>query len=122
MWYGGDRPTTRSDRVDGSTLILDTGCGKRCSASYTVTVPAEVAVTGRIGTGTIDLSGVSVVDVAAADGNVTVHSASGTAAVKTGDIEGRRPARHAHARAYLGRRGQAAPGHRAGGRRADRDR
>jgi DUF4097 and DUF4098 domain-containing protein YvlB len=40
-------------------------------------VPAEVGVSGRIGTGAIDLSGVSVVDVATSDGRITVANASG---------------------------------------------
>jgi DUF4097 and DUF4098 domain-containing protein YvlB len=82
--YRGDRPTARSDRVEGSALILDTDCAKHCSASYTVTVAEDVKVTGRIGTGSIDLRGVTGVDVATSDGSVSVHNASGKVVVKTG--------------------------------------
>ncbi len=82
--YRGDQPTTRSDRVEGSALILDTDCAKHCSASYTVTVPKELKVTGRIGTGSIDLRGVTGVEVATSDGSISVHNASGKVVVKTG--------------------------------------
>lgn len=84
VWYRDTKPTGRQDRLDGSTLLLDTRCGRNCSVSYTVTVPAQVNVTGRLGTGPIDLTGVGTVDVDTHDGSIEVRDASGNVAVQTG--------------------------------------
>lgn len=84
VWYRGHAPTERTSHVDGKALVLDTNCGPRCSVTYTVTVPAEVAVTGELGSGPIDVRGVSTVSVASQDGAITVRNASGDVTVRTG--------------------------------------
>ena len=84
VWYRHDRPQQRADRMEGSTLVLDTKCGRDCSFGYTVTLPAEVSVTGHLGTGPIELNGVSTVDVSTNDGSIKVRDASGKVSVKTG--------------------------------------
>lgn len=84
VWYRHGRPQQRADRVEGSTLVLDTTCGRDCSFGYTVTLPAEVSVSGKIDTGPIDLNGVSTVDVTTNDGGVNVRDASGKVIVRTG--------------------------------------
>jgi DUF4097 and DUF4098 domain-containing protein YvlB len=83
VWYRDTRPTGRQDRLDGSTLLLDTRCGRNCSVSYTVTVPAQVNVSGHLDTGPIDLTGVGTVDVDTHDGSIGVRAASGSVAVRT---------------------------------------
>ena len=54
VWYRDTRPEERQDQLDGTTLLLDTRCGRNCSVSYTVIVPAQVNVTGHLDTGPID--------------------------------------------------------------------
>ena len=83
VWYRHDRPQQRADRVEGSTLVLDTTCGRDCTFGYTVTLPTEVSVSGHIATGSIEVSGVSTVDVSIDDGSVKVRDASGKVNVKT---------------------------------------
>jgi hypothetical protein len=83
VWYRDTRPTGRQDRLDGSTLLLDTRCGRNCSVSYTVTVPARVNVSGHLDTGPIDLTAVGTVYVDTHDGGIEVRDASGAVAVRT---------------------------------------
>ncbi len=63
VWYRDSKPAGRQDRLDGTTLVLDTRCGRNCSVSYTISVPTEVNVTGHLDTGPIDLSDVGTVTV-----------------------------------------------------------
>jgi hypothetical protein len=86
VWWRGDRdrePTDRLDRVDGTTLVLDTHCGRDCVISYDVTVPTAVNVTGRLDTGPIQLSDVGSVTVDNSDGGIDVRRASGDVTVRT---------------------------------------
>jgi DUF4097 and DUF4098 domain-containing protein YvlB len=83
VWYRDTKPTGRQDRLEGTTLLLDTRCGRTCSVSYTVTVPAQVNVTGHLDTGPIDLTAVGTVDVDTNDGSIEVRDAAGTVAVRT---------------------------------------
>jgi len=83
VWYRDTKPTGRQDRLDGTILLLDTRCGRNCSVSYTVTVPAQANVTGHLDTGPIDLTGVGTVDLDTHDGSIEVRDASGNVAVQT---------------------------------------
>lgn len=86
--YGHDKPGA-TDHRDGSVLVVTTKCGRNCGVDYTITMPAGVRVSGRNGSGDINLRGVSTVSVDVGSGNVIVHEASGAVVTKTGsgDIE-----------------------------------
>ena len=83
VWYRGTDPDVRADRLDGTTLVLDTRCGPDCSISYRVTVPTLVNVTGMLDTGPVDLSDIGAVAIDTQDGGVAVRRASGDVSVRT---------------------------------------
>lgn len=89
--YRGDRPAVATHQLAAGTLVLDTDCGRHCSADYRVTVPRGVMVTGRLGSGDIDLAGVASVDVESGSGTISVADVSGnvTAQTGSGDITAR---------------------------------
>jgi Putative adhesin len=89
--YRGDRPTVATHRLEAGTLVLDTDCGRHCSADYRVTVPEGVAVTGRVDSGDIDLTGMVSVDVETGSGIISVADVTGnvTAETGSGDINAR---------------------------------
>ena len=89
--YRGDRPKVATHRLEGSTLVLDTDCGRHCSADYRVTVPQGVAVTGRVGSGDISLAGVASADVESGSGTISITDVSGnvTAETGSGDVNAR---------------------------------
>ena len=70
--------TGKAHHVEGDKLVLDGNCGWKCSADFVVTVPAGTKVTGKSGSGDVDLEGVGDIDLNAASGNVTVTGATGT--------------------------------------------
>lgn len=74
-------------RVDGATLTLNTGCGRRCSVSYDVLAPTGVTVRGRNGSGDVTLTGVSTVQLRVGSGSIRVSRASGTVEAQTGSGE-----------------------------------
>lgn len=75
-------------RLDGTVLTLHTSCGTYCSVSFDVDAPVGVRITGENGSGPLDLSGVSDVDVRTGSGRITVKGASGpvTARSNSGPI------------------------------------
>jgi len=83
VWYRASKPSARSDRLDGTTLVLDTRCGRNCVIGYTVKVPTEVNVSGHLDTGPIDLTGVAAVTVDSDDGSIDVRNASGDVSART---------------------------------------
>jgi len=83
VWYRASKPGARSDRLDGTTLVLDTRCGHSCVVGYTVKVPTEVNVSGHLDTGPIELTGVGVVAVESNDGSIEVRNASGDVSART---------------------------------------
>lgn len=78
--------------IEGTVLELrgDETCTV-CSIEYVVSVPAGVRVVADIGTGSLDLTGVSAVDATVSTGSVAIADATGvvTARVGTGSITGR---------------------------------
>ncbi|NBE84615.1 DUF4097 family beta strand repeat-containing protein [Micromonospora rubida] len=86
--YHGAQPDTRYE-VHGDELVLDSDCGHRCSVSYDVTVPPGTAVRGEGGSGDIDLSQVSAVELRLGSGNIHVGGATGPVRAETGsgDVE-----------------------------------
>ena len=85
--YRGDRPDADTHRVDGDSLILDTDCGRHCSVQYRITMPAGVTVTGRLGSGDIDLTGVTRADVGSGSGDITIDDVDGSVTADTGSGE-----------------------------------
>jgi hypothetical protein len=90
--YRGDRPKVATHQIEAGTLVLDTDCGRHCSADYRVTVPRGVVVNGRVGSGDIDLTGVAGVDVETGSGTISPADVAGnvTAETGSGDINARR--------------------------------
>jgi hypothetical protein len=62
--------------VDGDQLVL-ADCGNNCSADFEVVVPAGIPVTGKLDSGSLDIAGVSSVDVQSDSGHVKVENVSG---------------------------------------------
>ncbi|MDM4720282.1 DUF4097 family beta strand repeat-containing protein [Micromonospora sp. WMMA1363] len=88
MRYQGAQPET-TYRIDDAELVLDTGCGPRCSLSYEVVAPPGVAVQGKTGSGNVDVTRTGAVDLKVGSGDVRVAGAGGPVRVETGsgDIE-----------------------------------
>jgi DUF4097 and DUF4098 domain-containing protein YvlB len=84
--YSGNRPGA-TDHVDGSSLVLNTRCGRNCSVNYTITTPKPVKVTGNSGSGELDLRDVTSVSVQVGSGDVVVNRASGEVLARTGSGE-----------------------------------
>jgi len=82
--YRGNRPTAATHRTEDGNLVLTADCGRNCSVDFRVTVPAGVTVTGRIGSGDIDLTGVAGVDVESGSGTVTVADVRGSVQAEAG--------------------------------------
>jgi hypothetical protein len=81
-----------TSRIDGAVLRLgsDDSC-TLCAVEYVVVAPAGVRVSADVGTGSINLTGASAVDVKVSTGSITVTEATGdvTARAETGSITGR---------------------------------
>lgn len=96
-WWGdwGDRQGN-TYRVDDGRLVLDAGdCGWGCDVSYRVTLPRKVPVTGDLGSGSLDVSGMRSVDVDVGSGSVDiadvrgkVRAHTGSGAIELADING----------------------------------
>lgn len=69
-------------RMDGDTLVL-ADCGKNCEVRYDVVVPAGIPVTGNLDSGSLDIAGVSTVDVRVDSGSVEVSDVPGTVKVQS---------------------------------------
>jgi hypothetical protein len=78
-----------SYRIDGTTLMIDTSCGRDCSVSYEITAPAGIAVRGSLRSGDVGLNGVGAADVQVTSGNVMIRNATGPVKVSatSGDVD-----------------------------------
>lgn len=81
--YRGEEPGS-TYRIEGTTLSIDTDCGRRCGVSYQILAPEGVAVSGENGSGDIELSDVGEVRVEVGSGDVTVTGATGAVTARTG--------------------------------------
>ncbi|GIJ78467.1 Putative adhesin [Micromonospora phaseoli] len=81
--YQGAEPGTTYEIKD-TELVLDTSCGQRCSVSFEVTAGEGVSLRGETGSGNVDLSRVSTVDLKVGSGDVRVAEATGPVRVETG--------------------------------------
>jgi hypothetical protein len=81
---------TDTEHVVGHTLVLRSSCGTtifndRCTRSYVVHVPSEVAVTATSGQGDVTVTGTdSAISVHSDQGDVTITGGSGTVRASSG--------------------------------------
>jgi hypothetical protein len=84
------RPAS-THRIEGSVLYLggDDGC-TMCVIEYVVTLPAGARISADIGTGSLDVAGVSSVEAKVSTGAIRIADATGnvTARTDTGEIKG----------------------------------
>lgn len=84
-WWAGWSPTPEARHsVRDGELFLDTDCGFRCSVDYVVTLPKRVAVTGELGSGSLDIAGMSSVEVDVGSGSILVRDVPGPVTARTG--------------------------------------
>lgn len=85
-WWSHDSQVHH--RVENGTLVLDANCGWRCQVDYEVTLPAEVPVTGDLGSGDLRVSGMRSVQADVKSGSVELEDISGRVEVRasSGDI------------------------------------
>jgi hypothetical protein len=77
-----------SYRLQGSTLTLDTSCGRDCDVSYEIVAPAGVTLDGELRSGDVHLTGVGATDLRVTSGDIRVDDASGPVELQatSGDI------------------------------------
>lgn len=80
--YRGERPAGPTHRVENGVLILG-GCGERCTARYTVDVPASIPVSGEVSSGAVNLAMVGSVKVTTSSGRIEMNGVDGTVEVET---------------------------------------
>ncbi|PZF92969.1 DUF4097 family beta strand repeat-containing protein [Micromonospora endophytica] len=81
--YQGNQPEATYE-INGTQLVLDTSCGRRCSVSYEVITGEGIDVHGETGSGNIDLSRIGQVEVTVGSGNVRVSGATGPVRAESG--------------------------------------
>ncbi|MFG2042511.1 hypothetical protein [Dactylosporangium sp. NPDC048998] len=88
--YRGDRPHGATHKVENGVLVLG-GCGRHCSVSYSIDLPAGLPVSGETSTGAISLSHVGEVSVSTGSGRIVLDEVTGSVDVRTtnGRIGGR---------------------------------
>lgn len=69
-------------RVDNGTLVLDECKSNACWIDYDVVLPAGIKLNGDVSSGTVELNGVSDVNLRANSGDVTIRNASGAVTVQ----------------------------------------
>src|SRR6185437_8788936 len=88
--YQDEKPSGRSDRVEGSVLILNTTCAPHgCSVDYQILVPASVKVTGSLDSGRIEVRSITTATLRTDSGRISVEDATGdvTATTDSGRID-----------------------------------
>jgi hypothetical protein len=81
----------RTHRIDGGVLTLGGDSAMFSVMEYVVTLPAGVRVSGETDNGSLDLAGVSSVDVKAERGSITVSDATGDVTMRSslGSVTGK---------------------------------
>ncbi|GIG92762.1 DUF4097 family beta strand repeat-containing protein [Plantactinospora endophytica] len=82
--YRGSEPNDATYRIEGTKLILDTDCGRHCGVSYDVLAPTGVALRGTNGSGDVNLTALTEVDIKVGSGDISVTDASGSVRAETG--------------------------------------
>lgn len=80
-WWGSSGGGEQYYTVNQGVLRLESDCGWNCSVDYVVTLPTPVPVTGGLGSGSLDVVGMSSVDTEVGSGSVRIREVQG--AVKT---------------------------------------
>ncbi|TCO64834.1 DUF4097 family beta strand repeat-containing protein [Actinocrispum wychmicini] len=81
VYYQNDKPAQTS-HFEGDTLVLEDCKIRNCSIDYDVVLAAGAKVMGEVGSGEIELTGMSEVGVQAGSGNITVRDVAGPVTVK----------------------------------------
>ncbi|MEV4707038.1 DUF4097 family beta strand repeat-containing protein [Actinoplanes sp. NPDC049316] len=71
-----------SYKLTGTTLTIDTSCGRECRVSYEIEAPTGVAVRGGVHSGSLNLTGVASTDVSVTSGDITLQGVTGQATAK----------------------------------------
>ncbi|MER7079207.1 Putative adhesin [Saccharopolyspora kobensis] len=79
LWGGSDEV---EHRVEGGELVLETDCGWNCDVSYEVTLPAQVPVEGRLGSGGLTVVGMRSVQAEISSGSVELRDIAGPVGVR----------------------------------------
>ncbi|MBO4210497.1 DUF4097 family beta strand repeat protein [Micromonospora echinofusca] len=82
-YQGGQQPKA-AYRLEGTELVLDTDCGRRCSVSFEVLAPEGVTVSGENGSGDVELTRVGAVDLVVGSGDIRVRGTSAGVRAETG--------------------------------------
>lgn len=80
VYYRDDKPG-QTHRVEGDTLVLEDCKQRNCSIDYEVTLPVAAKVMGEVGSGEIEVVGMSEVGVRAGSGDVRVRDVPGPVTV-----------------------------------------
>ncbi|MGJ7907848.1 DUF4097 family beta strand repeat-containing protein [Actinopolyspora sp. H202] len=84
-WWGGwGRNSETSYRVEDGGLVLDADCGWGCDVEYEVTLPRRVPVTGTLGSGSLEVTGMSSTDVRVDSGALELRGIDGEVRAETG--------------------------------------
>jgi hypothetical protein len=88
VFFANDKPDPTS-HFEGDTLVLENCKVRNCSIDYDVVLPEGAKVVGEVGSGDIELVGMSEVGVRAGSGDVVVRDAAGpvTLQVSSGETE-----------------------------------
>lgn len=81
--YRGDEPS-KTYRLAGSVLHLDTDCGSFCRVSYDIQAPPGVAVRGESGSGDVILTDIAAINMRLGSGSIAVSDSSADVTVHTG--------------------------------------
>lgn len=81
VYYVSDKPG-QTHRFEGGTLVLEDCKVRNCSVDYDVTLPAGVKVMGEVGSGEVEIAGMTEVGVQAGSGDVRVRDVPGPVTVK----------------------------------------
>jgi hypothetical protein len=86
----GYTPESVARCADDGVLVLS-GCGRRCTVEYSITLPPGVDVRGATSNGAIELTKVNEIDVATNNGRIELDDVTGSIEAETsnGRIEGR---------------------------------
>jgi DUF4097 and DUF4098 domain-containing protein YvlB len=72
-----DRKPGNTFRVENNTLVIESCKERNCSIDYDITVPAGTKVDGAISSGSVELDGVTSVNLKADSGRVSMRHISG---------------------------------------------
>jgi hypothetical protein len=86
--YNGDKPG-ETHRVDGDALIIRECPVEDCTIDYRITVPEGTKVSGRVESGTVEVTGAASANIQSESGDITARDIAGevNASAQSGDLE-----------------------------------